>query len=62
MKNKFTAILEAAEAERHKRRLQANAIREELRKARPRITPDENIRLPFEHREYLHRKVRELLT
>jgi len=59
--NVFSKILKDAQAER-KRRQEANRKqREAIHAVRPRITPHEDEPIPWQHREYLKRKVKEML-
>jgi hypothetical protein len=59
--NRFVQILDAAHAERKRRQLRDQVERE--RHARPKIdfVPETDKPIPFEVREYLHAKVKELL-
>lgn len=61
MKNVFTKILEDAEAERRRRQVENRKMREAIHAVRPRITPEEDTPIPWQHREYLRRKVKEML-
>jgi hypothetical protein len=61
MKNVFTKILEDAEAERQRRHVENRKTRERIYALRPRITPGEDEPIPWQHREYLRRKVKEML-
>lgn len=61
MNNVFSKILEDAQAERKRRQVENRKQREAIHAVRPRITPHEDVPIPWQHREYLKRKAKEML-
>jgi hypothetical protein len=59
--NRFMQILQAAQLERVRRRVILKKEREQYLQTIPQPKPEEDKPIGYERREYLHRKVKELL-
>jgi hypothetical protein len=59
--NRFMQILQAAQLERVRRRAILKKEREQYLQTIPQPKPEEDKPIGYERREYLHRKVKELL-
>ena len=59
--NRFMQILQAAQLERVRRRVILKKEQEQYLQTIPQPKPEEDKPIAYERREYLHRKVKELL-